>query len=85
MFELAAPATDTPLLRGDFTADDVKGATPMDVATLGKHAIAGLSKDIYEIRPGLANALKLMSRVAPQFILEQLSRSADDMLAQSKA
>ena len=85
VFELAPPGTDTPLFRGDFTADDVKGATPMDVTTLGKHAIAGLSKDVYEIRPGLANALKLMSRVAPQFILRQLSKSADAMLAQSKA
>jgi uncharacterized oxidoreductase len=44
-----------------------------------------MSKDVYEIRPGLANALKLMSRVAPQFILRQLSKSADAMLAQSKA
>jgi uncharacterized oxidoreductase len=85
VFELAPPGTDTPLFRGDFTADDVKGATPMDVTTLGKHAIAGLSQDVYEIRPGLANALKLMSRVAPQFILRQLSKSADAMLAQSKA
>lgn len=85
VFELAPPGTDTALFKGDFSADDVKGVTPMAVETLGKHAIAGLSQDVYEIRPGLANALKLMSRVAPQFILGQLSRSVDGMLAQSKA
>jgi uncharacterized oxidoreductase len=39
---------------------------------------------VYEIRPGLANALKLMSRVAPQFIFKQLSKSADNMLARMK-
>jgi uncharacterized oxidoreductase len=83
VFELAPPGTDTALFRGDFTTDDVKGVTPMDVATLGKHAIAGLSKDVYEIRPGLANALKLLSRVAPQLIFKQLSRSVDGMLARS--
>jgi uncharacterized oxidoreductase len=85
VFELAPPGTDTALFRGDFTEEDVKGVTPMDVATLAKHAIDGMSKDVYEIRPGLANALKLMSRVAPQFILRQLSKSADNMLSQSKS
>lgn len=85
VFELAPPGTDTALFRGDFTEEDVKGDTPMDVATLAKHAIDGMSKDVYEIRPGLANAPKLMSRVAPQFILRQLSKSADNMLSQSKS
>jgi uncharacterized oxidoreductase len=82
VFELAPPGTDTALFRGDFTAEDVKGVTPMPVTRLVEHAIAGLRADVYEIRPGLANALKLMSRVAPQFILKQLSRSADAMLAE---
>ena len=84
VFELAPPGTDTPLFRGDFTEDDVKGVTPMDVATLARYAIDGMGKDVYEIRPGLANALKLMSRVAPQFMLKQLSKSADNMLAETK-
>ena len=85
VFELAPPATDTPLFRGDFTEDDVKGVTPMEVTTLVGHAIEGLRKDVYEIRPGLANALKLMSRVAPQFIFKQLSKSVDKMVAQRPA
>jgi hypothetical protein len=63
----------------------VKGVTPMDVATLARHAIEGMSKDVYENRPGLANALKLMSRVAPQFIFRQLSKSANNMLAEMKS
>jgi len=82
VFELAPPGTDTALFRGDFTEADVKGVTPMPVAKLAEHAIAGLRADVYEIRPGLANALRLMSRVAPQFIFKQLSRSANTMLAE---
>lgn len=83
VFELVPPGTDTPLFRGDFTEDDVKGVPPMNVATLAAHAIDGLREDVYEIRPGRANALKLMSRVAPQFILKQLSKSVDNLLSQT--
>jgi uncharacterized oxidoreductase len=85
VFELAPPAADTALFHGDFTEADVQGVTPMAVATLADHAIAGLRKDVYEIRPGLANALRLMSRVAPQLILRQLSRSVDSMLSEPQS
>jgi uncharacterized oxidoreductase len=43
-------------------------------------AISGLEKDKLEIRPGQSNVLKIMSRLAPQFILNQLSKSVDAML-----
>jgi uncharacterized oxidoreductase len=85
VFELAPPGTDTPLFRGDFSEEDVKGVAPMDVKTLADHAIKGLRKDTYEIRPGAANVLKLMSRIAPQLILGQLGKSADLMLAETKS
>ena len=81
VFELAPPGTETPLFRGEFTADDLGGAKGMDVQILGKRAIDGLRKDVLEIRPGLSNVLKLMSRLAPQFILKQLGKSTDKMLA----
>jgi uncharacterized oxidoreductase len=35
-----------------------------------------------EIRPGLSNMLKIMSRLAPNFILKQLGKSVDRTLAQ---
>ena len=82
VFELAPPATQTPLLGGDFTSDDLKGVTVMNVTKMVGEAIEGLRKDRLEIRPGQANALKLMSRIAPQFILNQLSRPVDAMLAE---
>jgi len=44
----------------------------MDVKELARRAIAGIESNTLEIRPGLSNVLKLMSRVAPQFMLNQM-------------
>ena len=79
--ELAPPATETPLFHADFTSEDTGGMVPMPVATLVAHALAGLARDVTEIRPGLANVLKIASRVAPRFMLKQLSKSVPAMLA----
>lgn len=79
VFELIPPGTDTPLFTGDFDAEDVAGLKPMPVETLVAHAIAGLRKDELEIRPGLSNVLRLMSRVAPGLMLNQLSKSVRRM------
>jgi uncharacterized oxidoreductase len=84
VFELAPPGTNTALYHDDFTEEDVKGVRPMDLHTMVKHALEGLEKDTWEIRPGLSNVLRLMSRVAPQFMLGQLGRSVDVMLNQTK-
>ncbi len=84
VFELAPPGTETPLFHGDFTDKELKGMKPMPVGALVKSALAGIKKDQLEIRPGLSNVLKLMSRVAPQFIVNQLGKSVDDMLDESR-
>jgi uncharacterized oxidoreductase len=44
--------------------------------------LKGFEKDQLEIRPGQANALKFMNRVAPEFILTQLSKPTNRMLAE---
>jgi uncharacterized oxidoreductase len=41
-----------------------------------------MERDVPEIRPGLANALKLGSRIAPNFMLSQISKSVDLMHTQ---
>ncbi|PXW25446.1 SDR family oxidoreductase [Paraburkholderia caballeronis] len=79
VFELAPPGTDTPLFHGEFAADDGGGIKPMAVDVLARHAIDGMRRDVLEIRPGLANVLKLGSRIAPNFMLAQTSRSVDAM------
>jgi uncharacterized oxidoreductase len=79
IFELAPPVVDTPL--NDVFKEDLGGAKLMDVAALGAAAIEGLRSDHFEIRPGLANVMKIMSRVAPELILNQLGKSAERMPA----
>jgi len=69
--ELAPPGTETPLFRGEF-AEEMKGQKGMDVAVLAKQAIAGIEAGKLEIRPGPSNLLKVMSRIAPQFMLNQM-------------
>jgi uncharacterized oxidoreductase len=84
VFELAPPLTETPLFKEDFSADDMAGVKAMDVKTLTRRAIEGIKKDQVEIQPGLSNMLRIMSRLAPNFILKQLNKSVDHMLAQPK-
>jgi len=74
VFELAPPITDTALVGPDSGTADVVRVKKMPVQTLVKSAIDGLRNDRLEIRPGLSNGLKIMSRVAPDFILKQLNR-----------
>ena len=83
VFELAPPATQTELL-GDMDAEDMKGVSIMQVDDMVTAALKGLANDQLEIRPGQANQLKFMSRLAPQFILGQLSKNVDRMLANTK-
>jgi uncharacterized oxidoreductase len=82
VFEVAPPATETELL-GDMSAEDMKDVKIMKVDKMVAVSIKGLQDDRWEIRPGQANDLKFMSRLAPDFILKQLSKPVDRMLAQS--
>ncbi len=77
--ELAPPGTETPLFRGEFEAE-MNGQKGMDVSLLVKKAITGIEAGKLEIRPGLSNVLKLMSRVAPKFMLGQLVRMSTPKL-----
>src|SRR3984885_12636019 len=80
VFDLAPPATQTELLGGDFDVEDMKGASVMTVEDMVQVAVKGMQTDRFEIRPGQANQLKMMNRLAPGFILKQMSRSVDRML-----
>lgn len=73
VIELAPPGVETPLFRGEF-AEEMKGQKGMDVKVLVDRAIAGIEAGKLEIRPGLANVLKMMSRLAPQFMFNQLAK-----------
>ena len=71
--ELAPPGVETPLFRGEF-ADEMKDQKAMKVEVLAARAIAGIEAGRAEIRPGLSNVLKVMSRVAPGPIFAQMAK-----------
>ena len=50
---------------------------PMKVTELVEHALDGIEHDRLEIRPGLASMLKIMSCVAPNFMVKQLGKPVD--------
>ena len=73
VFELAPPSTDTPLqneFSGLFDSNQ-----NMKVEKMVNIAIQGILKDKLEIKPGMANVLKAMSRIAPNFIFNQINKS----------
>jgi len=79
VFELVAPGANTPL--NDKFGGDVDASMLMDATKLIDVAIKGLAADTLEIYPGMARVIKLMSRLAPGFLLKQLSKPVDAMLS----
>jgi len=82
VFELVPPATATDIL-GHFNSKDMEGVKPMPVTDMVRVGLEGMAKDQFEIRPGQANMLKIMSRLAPGMILKQMSKPVDGLLARS--
>ncbi|WP_336785575.1 SDR family oxidoreductase [Paenibacillus sp. MMO-177] len=82
VFELAPPLTKTTLVDA-FEAHDMKGSVAMEVSKLVGYVLKAMETDQLEIRPGQSNLLKLMSRVAPNFIFKQMSKSVDAMHLES--
>ena len=71
VIELAPPGVETPLFRAEF-AEEMKKEKGMEATVLVKKAIAGIEAGKLEIRPGVANLLKIASRVAPQLMFKQM-------------
>jgi len=62
--------------------DDFKGFASCPSPRWSSAPSRGSKREL-EIRPGPSNQLKLMNRIAPEFILKQLSKPVDRMLAES--
>ncbi len=73
VFEIAPPPVETRLMHDEFEAE-LKGSRGMPVQVLARLAIAGIERGREEIRPGLANVLDAMSRIAPGFMFRQMNR-----------
>ena len=78
VFELIAPGAKTPL--NDKFENDVDSKTLMDTDKLIAVALKGLKNNSFEIYPGAAKAIKILSRLAPGFLLKQLSKPVDKMI-----
>jgi uncharacterized oxidoreductase len=59
---------------------DVDSKSLMDADKLITETIKGLKNDNYEIYPGIAKVIKIMSRLVPNFLLKQLAKPVDKML-----
>lgn len=73
VIELLPPVVDTPLAHGaDIAQDD--NLKPMPPETLANQFWKGYSKGVEEFTPGISTALKVLSRLAPKFIFNQLNK-----------
>jgi uncharacterized oxidoreductase len=83
VIELIPPAVETPLYRDEALAREMKLPKGMDVEVFAKRAIAGIEVGKLEVRPGLANVMKILSRIAPEFILKQMAKMIPSLGPQS--
>ena len=74
VFELLAPAANTPLNDKFLAEERFDPKTMMDTGKLIDATIKGLQKNQEEIYPGIAGVLRVMSRLAPKLILSQTSK-----------
>jgi uncharacterized oxidoreductase len=79
VFELMPPATRTDLF-ADADARFLEGVSLMGVEDMVQECIRGIERDKLEIRPGQSNSLRLMDRLAPNFIQGQLSKTVNILL-----
>jgi uncharacterized oxidoreductase len=78
VFELVAPGSNTPLNDKFNNVPNFNPKMLMAADKLIDVAIKGLQNDKFEIYPGLARMLLIMSRVAPKIIFNQMAKLADD-------
>jgi uncharacterized oxidoreductase len=81
VFELIAPGSDTPLNDKFKSEEGFDAKILMEPGKLIDAAIRGLKNDKLEIYPGLAKIIKWMSRIAPNILLNQMSKIADKAIA----
>ncbi|MBX8511370.1 SDR family NAD(P)-dependent oxidoreductase [Pseudomonas cichorii] len=74
--EIAPPGTDTPLLHNIHDGIDAKGPPAMPLDKLADEAIAGIAAGKTEIQPGMSRMLYVLSRLAPEFGLKQLTKAS---------
>ena len=77
VFELVAPSAKTPLFdqfRPDMSGSGIKESDLMAPDKVVAQAIQAMQRNAWEVFPGMATALRYLSRLAPGFMLKQLSK-----------
>lgn len=74
VFELVAPGSTTPLNDKFMQEQGFDARMLMAPEKIVDSAIKGLQKDTYEIYPGMAILLPIVSRLVPKFLLSQASK-----------
>ena len=74
VFELVAPGAKTVLNDKFMNLDGFDSKMLMDPAKVIDEAIKGMQHDTFEVYPGAAKVFKLLSRIAPAFLLSLTSK-----------
>ncbi|UOE51369.1 SDR family NAD(P)-dependent oxidoreductase [Mucilaginibacter sp. SMC90] len=80
VFEVAPPKTNKPL---QTAIPESSSPSDMKVDKMVKIAIHGILKDKLEIRPGLSNVMKWMSRIAPDFFTKLINKNIEKARAKA--
>lgn len=75
VFEIAPPKTDKPMHVGASASQS--NIRMMKVEEMVGISLKGIVADKYEIRPGLSNVMKWMSRIAPTFFAKLVNKNAE--------
>lgn len=69
VFELLPPLVETPMV-----TDDIKDQKMLKPEIVAEKFVTGLLKNQFEITPGQSSQLKMMSRLAPEFIFNAVNK-----------
>ncbi|MCW3086245.1 MAG: ydfG 2 [Bacteroidetes bacterium] len=84
VFELVAPGSGTPLNDKFINDPGFNAGMLMDPEKLIDVAIVGLMKNNYEIYPGMARMMNVMSRLAPGLLFAQMVKMTEKAMAVTK-
>jgi len=80
VFELIAPGANTPLNDKFSTVDGFDNKNSISPDKVVDVAIKAMMKDTFEIYPGISRVLKIMARVAPDYLLRQTSKVGSKLM-----
>jgi uncharacterized oxidoreductase len=83
VFELVAPGSSTPLNHKFIGMEGYDANMLMAPEKIVDKAIDGMKKDKYEIYPGLANMVRILTRLAPKFVFNRGSKMGESYFLHS--